>query len=408
MTTDHHRQRRGGAPPATAPSPDTVLALDIGGTKLAAGVVRDDGTVLSFTTCPTGVADGPETCLRRLFDLGWESLRQAGTPPTALLGTGIGCGGPLDSTTGVLLCPPHLPGWVDIPVAALARQEYDRPAVVDNDGTAGAAGEWRFGHGKGVDHLLYLTVSTGIGGGVVLDGRTFRGAAGNGGEPGHVTVRSGGRHCRGCGRTGCLEAYASGTSIAERAAEAVAAAVARGTATTLADRTPLTAAEVAAAARAGDPVAEEVWTETVDTLGSGLTSLVNLYEPDLVVLGGGVTRAGEQLLAPVRRIVAERAMGPAARAVRVLRACHGDRAGLLGAAAIALERLGGPAQPPAGATRHHAGAQDGPPPAAAVPAGAGTQHRPTTGGTDDRAQAPTATADRPSTAPDAPDKEHAP
>ena len=336
MTT--HHQHAGHAPPTG----EAVLALDIGGTKLAAGVVRDDGAVLSFVTRPTGVADGPQTCLRRLFDLGWESLRQAGTPPEALLGTGIGCGGPLDSATGVLLCPPHLPGWVDIPLVALAREEYGRPAVLDNDGTAGAAGEWRFGHGRGVDHLLYLTVSTGVGGGVVLGGRTFRGAAGNGGEPGHVTVRSGGRHCRGCGRSGCLEAYASGTSIAERAAEAVAAAVSRGVPTTLADCAPLTAAEVAAAAREGDAVAEAVWAETVDTLGSGLTSLVNLYEPDLVVLGGGVTRSGDQLLDPVRRIVAEQAMGPAARAVRIVRASGGDRAGLLGAAAIALERLGRP------------------------------------------------------------------
>mgnify|MGYP001283592816 CR=1 FL=1 len=358
MTT--HHQHAGHAPPTG----EAVLALDIGGTKLAAGVVRDDGAVLSFVTRPTGVADGPQTCLRRLFDLGWESLRQAGTPPEALLGTGIGCGGPLDSATGVLLCPPHLPGWVDIPLVALAREEYGRPAVLDNDGTAGAAGEWRFGHGRGVDHLLYLTVSTGVGGGVVLGGRTFRGAAGNGGEPGHVTVRSGGRHCRGCGRSGCLEAYASGTSIAERAAEAVAAAVSRGVPTTLADCAPLTAAEVAAAAREGDAVAEAVWAETVDTLGSGLTSLVNLYEPDLVVLGGGVTRSGDQLLDPVRRIVAEQAMGPAARAVRIVRASGGDRAGLLGAAAIALERLGRPTggTPPRQAA---SGARPGP----AVPAG---------------------------------------
>lgn len=316
-----------------------VLALDIGGTKLAAGVVRADGTVLSSARCPTDVAEGPDAVLDRLFALGEKVLATAGTHPDDLLGTGIGCGGPLDPRTGVLIRPPHLPGWIDVPVVSLARERYGLPAVLDNDGTAGAAGEWRFGAGRGCRHLLYLTVSTGIGGGVVLDGRTFRGAAGNGGEPGHVTVRSDGRACRGCGRAGCLEAYASGTAVAERGAEAVAAAEAAGRPTALAGKRPLTAADVAEAAAQGDPVASGVWEETVEALGTGLTSLVNVFEPETVVLGGGVTRSGDQLLVPVRRIVAARAMGPAARTARIVTASGGDRAGVLGAAAIAVERL---------------------------------------------------------------------
>jgi glucokinase len=329
--------RKAGRP--EAPDGRPVLALDIGGTKLAAGVVGEDGAVLSLAVCPSGVTDGPEAVLGRLFELGEKVLADAGPFARQLLGTGIGCGGPLDPYTGVLIAPPHLPGWTGVPITDLARERYGLPAVLDNDGTAGAAGEWRFGAGRGVRNLLYLTVSTGIGGGVVLDGRTFRGGAGNGGEPGHVTVRSDGRHCKSCGRRGCLEAYASGTSIAERAAEAVAAARARGTATVLADHLPLTAAEVDTAAREGDPVAVQVWAETVDTLGSGLTTLVNVFEPELVVLGGGVTRSGERLLAPVRRLVSAQAMGPAARTARIVRAAGGDAAGVLGAAAIGLERL---------------------------------------------------------------------
>ncbi|AXK31651.1 ROK family protein [Streptomyces armeniacus] len=337
----HHRTTGEAEPGEAGPSPagQAVLALDIGGTKLAAGVVAADGRALSFATCPTRVEDGTAAALRRLFELGDKALADAGTAAGALLGTGIGCGGPLDSAAGVLIRPPHLPGWVDVPIVRLARDHFGLPTVLDNDGTAGAAGEWRFGAGRGCRHVLYLTVSTGIGGGLVLDGRTFRGGAGNGGEPGHVTVRSDGRPCKGCGRTGCLEAYASGTAIAERATEAVEAARARGTATALAAYEHLTAAEVAAAARQGDPVATQVWADTVDALGNGLTSLVNLFEPELVVLGGGVTRAGDRLLEPVRRLVAAQAMGPAARAVRIVRASGGDRAGVLGAAAIALERL---------------------------------------------------------------------
>ncbi|WP_049580030.1 ROK family protein [Streptomyces sp. SBT349] len=320
-------------------APGAVLALDIGGTKLAAGVVQSDGTTLAFARCPTASQDGPRAVLKRLFDLGRAVLGTAGTAPGDLLGTGIGCGGPLDPVAGVLLAPPHLPGWRNVPVVELAREAYGLPAVLDNDGTAGAAGEWRFGAGRGTRHLVYLTVSTGIGGGMVLDGRTYRGAAGNGGEPGHITVRPDGRPCRSCGRAGCLEAYASGTSIAERADEAVAEARAGGVPTLLGDRDPLTAADVTAAAGAGDPVATAVWEETLDALSTGLISLVNVFEPELVVLGGGVTRAGEPLMGPLRREVAERAMGPAASAVRLTTASGGDQAGVLGAAAIAFERL---------------------------------------------------------------------
>ncbi|UNS95517.1 ROK family protein [Streptomyces tubbatahanensis] len=344
MTHPQH----GGArrTPPDRPHPDCtgrpVLALDIGGTKLAAGVVTADGGTQAFAVCPTGVGNGPEACLKRLFDLGEDVLTRAGVAPAALLGTGIGCGGPLDSATGLLIAPPHLPGWRDIPVTRLAEERFGPRAVLDNDGTAGAAGQWRFGAGRGCRHLLYLTISTGIGGGVVLEGRTFRGAAGNGGEPGHVTVRSGGRRCDSCGRAGCLEAYASGTSLARRAAEAATEARLRGESTALGRTADPTAAQVAAAARHGDAVATRVWDETVDLLAGGLTTLVNVFEPDLVVLGGGVTRAGEQLLAPVRQLVAARAMGPAAGAARIVRAARADQAGVLGAAAIAFERLTNP------------------------------------------------------------------
>uniref|UniRef100_A0AAU2W0M1 ROK family protein n=1 Tax=Streptomyces sp. NBC_00008 TaxID=2903610 RepID=A0AAU2W0M1_9ACTN len=318
-----------------------VLALDIGGTKLAAGVVARDGSVRSFVTCPTRVEEGPDAALERLFALGRDALTAAGIAPESaaerLAGCGIGCGGPLDSEAGVLIAPPHLPGWLDIPITQLAYEQYGLFAVLDNDGTAGAAGEWRFGAGRGTRHLVYLTVSTGVGGGVILDGRTYRGATGNGGEPGHVTVRSDGRPCRGCGRTGCLEAYASGTSIAERAREALATGHPQSVLAALPRPGP-TAADVAAAARDGDPLATALWDETTDLLAEGLASIVNLYEPEVVVLGGGVTRSGEQLLSPVREKTRRLAMGPASNA-RIVRAGAGDRAGVLGAAAVALERL---------------------------------------------------------------------
>ena len=196
-------------------------------------------------------------------------------------------------------------------------------AVLENDATAAAAGEHRFGAGRGTSHMVYLTISTGVGGGAVVDGRLFRGGAGNGGELGHVTVDWHGRTCHGCGRRGCLEAYASGTSIAERAREAGLAAS--------------SAEEVAAAARAGDPIAHTVWAETTEALACGLTSIVNAFEPERVVLGGGVTRAGDQLLAPVRERVRADALGPAAATADIVLSELGDRVGVVGAAAVAFE-----------------------------------------------------------------------
>jgi glucokinase len=302
----------------------TVLGLDIGGTKLAAGVVDGRGRVLSFLAEPTLAAQGAAHGIERLLGLGRLAVEQSGLDWDAIQAVGIGCGGPLDADAGVLLAPPHLPGWRDVPVTALVEAAYTRPAVLENDATAGAAGEHLYGAGAGTRNLVYLTISTGVGGGVVLAGRLYRGASGNGGELGHVTVDWHGRRCRGCGRRGCLEAYVSGTSIAERAREAGLEVAG--------------AEDVSRLALERDPLAVQVWDDTVEALACGITSIVNLFEPQLVVLGGGVTRSGEQLLAPVRERVAASAMKPAGDTVRVVGAALGDTVGVVGAAAVVYDR----------------------------------------------------------------------
>jgi glucokinase len=311
-----------------------VLALDIGGTKLAAGVVDRSGRLHSFLVVPSQAEQGPEPVLARLFELGREAVAESGIGWDEIGAVGIGCGGPLDADEGVLLAPPHLPGWRDVPVVALAAEAYGRPALLENDATAAAWGEHRYGAGAGTTNMVYLTISTGVGGGVVVGGRLYRGSGGNGAELGHVTVDWRGRRCRGCGRNGCLEAYASGTSIVERAREAIT----RDGTSVLAGRNGLTATDVAAAAGAGDAVASAVWRETVEALACGLTSIVNLFEPELVVIGGGVSRSGEQLLAPVREWVRANAIAPAGRAAEIVPAALGDHVGVVGAAAIAYDR----------------------------------------------------------------------
>jgi len=290
-----------GAPPRY------VLGLDVGGTKLAAGLVDEAGVVRSFVLEATRAEEGPDRGLERLFELGRRAVAEAGAGWEEVGAVGIGCGGPLDSARGVLLAPPHLPGWTDVAVVELAEHALGLPVALENDATAAAAGEHRYGAGAGSSHMVYLTISTGVGGGIVVDGRLYRGSTGNGGELGHVTVDCRGRVCRGCGRKGCLEAYVSGTSLA-------------------------------VAAAAGDPVATEVWEATVDALVCGLTSIVNLFEPQLVVLGGGVVGGtGEQLLGPVRERVRAEAMGSAGEA-KIVVSAFGQHVGVVGAAAIARER----------------------------------------------------------------------
>ena len=310
-----------------------VLALDIGGTKLAAGVVDSSGRVHSFYVGPSQRERGPEDGLERLFALGGRAIADAGVEVAAV---GIGCGGPLDSERGVLLAPLHLPGWRDVPVVARASEAFGLPGALENDATAAAAGEHRCGAGPGARHMVYLTLSTGVGGGVIVDGRLYRGAMGNGGELGHVTVDWEGRPCRGCGRRGCLEAYASGTSIGERAAEALAKGHQQSI---LAALEQPSAADVAAAARDGDQLAVQVWNETISALACGLTSIVNLFEPEVVVLGGGVTRAGDQLLGPIRQEVEAHAVRPAGSPLAIRQSALGDRVGIVGAATIVYDRI---------------------------------------------------------------------
>jgi glucokinase len=300
-----------------------VLGLDIGGTKLAAGVVDAAGAVHSFVVVPTERDEGVDSVLGRLWALGRRAVAESGLGWDEVGAVGIGCGGPLDAAAGLLIAPPHLPAFTNVPISALAAEQYERPVTLENDATAAAAGEHRWGAGRGTDNMVYLTVSTGVGGGVVLDGRLFRGSTGNGGELGHVTVDWRGRPCRGCGRLGCLEAYVSGTSIAERAREA--------------GLDVATAEDVARLAADGEPTAGRVWDETTEALACGITSIVNLFEPELVVVGGGVTRSGEQLLEPVRERVAAGTMKPAGDHVRIAVSGLGDQVGVYGAAAIVYD-----------------------------------------------------------------------
>ena len=330
MTSDDRRPRR-------PPPPDVVaLALDIGGTKLAAGVVTGDGRVLSRAVIPALATEGPWSMIERHVDLGRQVVREAGMDWAQIAGIGIACGGPLDPDNGIIQSPPNLPGWDRIPLVDTVSERLGLPAAVENDATAGALAEWWFGAGRsrGVDDLVYLTISTGVGGGLVLGGQLYTGVAGNAGELGHLTVIYDGRQC-GCGRRGCLEAYASGTNIRARAREAIAA----GETSSLDALPSFSAKEVAEQARAGDPLAARIWDETMAMLGSGVANILDIFNPKLVVLGGGVTRVGDQLLVPVREAALRDAMEPARRSAEIVLTELGANHDVTSAAVVAFERL---------------------------------------------------------------------
>lgn len=309
----------------------SVLGIDIGGTKLAAGVVDADGRMLERGEMPTLAYEGLEPVLERIVGLGRELLARAAAQKEPVQRIGIGCAGPVDLKAGKVFDPPNLPGWSDVSLVRHIESALGLPAILENDANAAALGEFRYGAGRGVRSLVYFTVSTGIGGGIILDGKVWHGLKDAAGEAGHMTVCPDGPVC-GCGNRGCLEAMASGTSIARRAREAVAA----GRPTRLREVPVVTSADVVRLAQEGDAVAREVWEAAVKYLGIGVASVITVLAPERIVLGGGVTRAGDFLFEPLRVEVRRRVKLMPVESVLVLPAALGPDVGILGAAAVAM------------------------------------------------------------------------
>jgi glucokinase len=313
--------------PNSEPALPVTIGIDLGGTQVRAGLVRD-GAVLARAARPTDIAGGPRGVLAQFDALVAEVTAAAEVEPA---GIGICAPGPLDSRSGVVLDIPTLPGWRDFPMREAVATRYGLPALLENDGIAAAFGEWQFGAGRGVENLVFVTVSTGIGGGIVADGRLLRGHRGMAGHVGHLRLAPEGPRCP-CGGIGCFEAFASGSALGRRARDA--AARAGGFLAEAARHEHIEARHAVAGARAGDLTCRALLDEETDYLVQGLVSLVHLFSPELIVLGGGVSQAldliGDRLAAGVR----ERVM-PAFREVRIVPAALGDNCGLIGAAALA-------------------------------------------------------------------------
>jgi glucokinase len=320
-------------------NPQRVVGIDLGGTKIASALVDESGQILAHDRRETRAADGQDAVVGRIQESARAVIEAGELEPSSIDGIGIGAPGPIDMAAGLVVAPPNLPGWDRVPLKKKLESELAITTYLENDANAAALGEHRFGAGRGVDHMVYVVVGTGVGGGLILDGHLYHGASGMAGEIGHMTIDPEGPICP-CGRRGCLEALVSGPSIAREARNRIA----QGVPTLISElaegeESRITAKLVAQAAERGDETAEQVLAQSMHYLGLGMANLVHMLNPELIVIGGGVANLGERMFGPVRRLIEELAFPEAAEAVRVAPAELGENAGVLGAAAVAMAQL---------------------------------------------------------------------
>lgn len=330
---------RGGRRPIVleiAANGGRVIGVDIGATHLAVMVTDLRGRVLAESLIDIDVQAGARRTLGEVDALVRETVRQAGCPWDAIQAIGVGVPGPVITLEGTVSTPPLMPGWDGFPIRDYLVGQWSKTVTVDNDADLGALGEWAFGAGQQESSLTYIKIGTGIGCGILLDGRIYHGAQGTAGEIGHMTISADGPPCS-CGNYGCLEAMAGGRAIAERAQLAVKA----GQRTLLAGGGPveaITARQVAEAALAGDAVSQQLLGDAGRHIGSAVAALVNLLNPGLVLIGGGVAQAGNHLLRPLREAALQRSLRASMRSTRIEVGALGRKATAMGAVALALSR----------------------------------------------------------------------
>lgn len=317
---------------------EIILGVDIGGTKIAVALATAQGEILSRGYNLTPTPTNPDVIIDTIFTT-IEKTISAGKSKSQLLGIGIAAAGIIDSDAGKVIFSPNLPGWHDVPLRDTIQHKFGISTYLGNDATLAALGEWCFGVRKKVANLIYITVSTGIGGGIIADGKLCTGSRGVAGEIGHMTIDVNGPRCN-CGNIGCWEALASGTALAREAAKQII----QGVPTSIielvdGDMSKIDAKVVFLAAKQGDELAKELISQLAYYFGVGLANLVNIFNPELILVGGGVAKMGDLLLQPAIKVVKERAFRTSADAVEIKPALLGDDSSVLGAVAFVLDNL---------------------------------------------------------------------
>lgn len=313
-----------------------IVGVDLGGTNIVVGALAEDGSdVHALRSEPTQSDQGANAVVDRIVRLIEavisDTISATGAKRSDFIGVGVGAPGPLDRKRGIVITTPNL-GWTNFPLRDVVSGATGLPVKIDNDANCATLGEWWLGAAAGANNVIGMTIGTGIGGGIILNGRLYHGSSDVAGEIGHTTIDVTGRRCK-CGNYGCLEAYASGPSIADRAREAVSEENTQLVRMVNGDLSLITAATVYEAAKAGDEVAIDVVRETARLLGAGIANLLNIFNPDVVVIAGGVTQAGDWLFEPLKREVRKRAFRPAVEACRIVPGTLPGSAGVVGAVA---------------------------------------------------------------------------
>ncbi|MFQ6048400.1 MAG: ROK family protein [Phycisphaerae bacterium] len=306
------------------------VGVDLGGTNIKAGLLDDQANLLARLSIATEAEHGPDHVIARIVQAIDQVLAQAGLPRQDVAGVGIGAPGAMSHKKGLIIAPPNLPGWHNVPLRDRVAALLGLPTVLENDANAAAWGEFWAGAGRGTDNMVMFTLGTGVGGGIIIDGQILRGAFDNAAELGHMIVKPGGRPC-GCGQQGCLEAYSSAAATARRAIEAIQA----GQDSSLKAGQPVESRHVEQAARAGDPLAERIWDEACYYLAIACVNVQHFCNPQRVVLAGGMIGAGAFLLDRVRKHFDQQTWTVAQDRPEIALATLGNEAGLIGAAGAA-------------------------------------------------------------------------
>ena len=304
-----------------------VAGIDIGGTKIATALQTLDGERIASRRLPTEVSLGPHKILENILQVIASMLVET---KATLIAIGIGCPGPIDIGHGLVLSPTNLPDWIDFPIVELVDKRFGVPIRLDNDANAAALGEYFYGAGRGFKDILYVTISTGIGGAIICNGQLHHGIRASAGEVGHTIVKPDGIRCR-CGIYGCLETICSGLSIARRMKETLAARNGKQ----IEDLDEITAETVVEAVKRGDAAALSIWDETIKYLSIGVGNAITLIAPEAVIIGGGVASAGELLLEPLRREIRKNVTMLPIEKVKILKALLGSESGVCGALMLA-------------------------------------------------------------------------
>lgn len=307
-----------------------VVGVDLGGTKISTALSDLEGKIINQTTIPTDAYEGEVPVLNRIINSIEKVVNDSAVSYEDIKGIGIGSPGPLDAKQGIIITTPNLP-FKNFNLVKPISEKFGVPVFLDNDANVAAIGEFMFGAGKGAENIVFFTVSTGVGGGAILNGKVYRGHTSNALEIGHMTVAPHGPRCN-CGNVGCVEATSSGTAIAKRAHEALSTKVE----TSLRKYENVTSYEVFVEAAAGDPVAKDIIDDAMNYLGIAVANAVSIFDPEYVIIGGGVSKAGDVVFDTVRKVVNKRCFKSMAESVKIVPAGLGTDAGLIGAVALAL------------------------------------------------------------------------